>query len=93
VAVDGGGGAAACVSVGVAVNSLRSRRRSVQYGVPGINDNTNYSNADFAKAFNSTAVQAALSSYVEQRVIAFEYGLEALADHPLRSTVRRTVCR
>ena len=57
------------------------------YGLPGINDDFNYTNAEFAAAYGEPAIQNALSSYTEQRTIAMEYGMDALADHPLRQRI------
>ena len=59
------------------------------YGFPGLDDSTNFKNADFhaAIAAGEQAYVDCLHSYTEQRDIAAREGMRYLADHPLAANI------
>lgn len=59
------------------------------WGTPSINDNVNYTNAEFqaARAAGAANYASAEASWSEQRAFGEVYALAALADHPLRAAI------
>lgn len=59
------------------------------FGLPTINDNANYTNAQFeaARAAGVLTYRQVESSWEEQRQVGTVYAMEALGDHPLAAAI------
>jgi hypothetical protein len=60
------------------------------WGLPALQDNTNWTNAAFhaAKDSHSANYDAVQAAWYEQRQVAFDYAMDALGDHPLAADIR-----